>query len=258
MRRRPVARCLPFLFAAAASLTVAGSAAALITAPPGIAGERPADAPVATDVQANSQPEAVLATAEAVAAPVPPAPTTTSTTPPAPAPAPAPPAPAPAPVAPAPVVAPAPPAPAPAPAPLPSPSDRFRAAYEAAVPAAWRAAITVSLEPIAGTTSWGWPSGRIQISERHSATEEALRVTIAHEFGHLIAYRYGTQSPSGAPPAGWPAYSSQPLEAWADCVSRAMTGIDDASHGLPSCSGASLSWTATWLAQGPGAHPRTG
>jgi hypothetical protein len=125
------------------------------------------------------------------------------------------------------------------------------------VPAVWRAAITVSLEPIAGSTSWGWPSGRIQVSERHYSNDSALRVTVAHEFGHLIAYRYGSQSSSGSAPAGWPAYSNQPAEAWADCVSRAMTGIDDPSHGLPSCSGASLTWTANWLAAGPGAYART-
>ena len=37
--------------------------------------------------------------------------------------------------------------------------------------------------------------------------------TIAHEFGHLIAYRYGSQAFNGAAPAGWPAYSGQPAEA---------------------------------------------
>jgi hypothetical protein len=135
--------------------------------------------------------------------------------------------------------------------------QRAWAAYETAVPAAWRGVITISIELIDGSTSWGWPSGKIQVSAAHLRTDAELRITLAHEFGHMIAYRYGSQSPYGAAPAGWPSYSGQPNEAWADCVAQAFTGIDDPSHGLPSCPAASLAWTASWLAQGPAAHPRT-
>ena len=199
------------------------------------------------------------------AAIAPPAPaSTTSTT--APPPAPAPPVTA-APAAPArsapaarpaaPVSAPAPAAPAPAAAPTRSPQQSVQAAFESSVPAAWRNTIAVTLQIIPGTTSWGHSSGRIEIAESVVPRLDVLRVTIAHEFGHLIAYRYGSQAFTGAAPAGWPAYSNSPAEAWADCVSQVFTGIADPSHGLPACSGPSLSWTATWLGQGPGAHPRT-
>ncbi|MGH9274298.1 MAG: hypothetical protein ACRDZU_06600, partial [Acidimicrobiales bacterium] len=143
------------------------------------------------------------------------------------------------------------------PAPPVPPAQRAWAAYDASVPAAWRGAITVSIELIGGSTSWGWQSGLIQVSAAHARDDDELRATLAHEFGHLIAYRYGAQSTNGAAPVGWPSYSDQPVEAWADCVTQAFTGLDDPSHGLPSCPAASLAWTATWLAQGPAAHPRT-
>jgi hypothetical protein len=135
----------------------------------------------------------------------------------------------------------------------------LQAAYEASVPAAWRGAITVRFEVIDGSTSWAAHDGTISIGrEILDRSEALLRVTITHEFGHLIAFRYGSQEFNGAAPTGWPAYSDAPQEAWADCVSRAFTGIDDASHGLPSCAGSSLSWSVNWLGQGPAAHPQTG
>lgn len=135
----------------------------------------------------------------------------------------------------------------------------MEAAYAASVPSAWRQAIPVRLEVVPGDTSWARSSGVIQVSEHHArGTEAVLRATVAHEFGHLIAFRYGSQRFVGAAPEGWPPYSHDPAEAWADCVARAMTGVDDPSHGLPSCAGASLSWTASWLGEGPAAHPRTG
>ena len=98
----------------------------------------------------------------------------------------------------------------------------------------------------------------MQISATHRANNAILMTTIAHEFGHMIAFRYGAQSPFGAAPTGWPAYSGKPVEAWADCVSAVFSGIADPSHGLPACGGSSLAWAADWLAGGPGAHPRTG
>lgn len=187
-----------------------------------------------------------------------PPPTTTSTTVTTPPP---PPTTAPTPPPAAPVAAPPPPvAPPPPPAPLPSMSDAQRAhlAFVSDIPVAWRGAITVAIELIGGSTSWGWPDGRIQVSASHLRNDGELRATITHEFGHLIAYHYGTQSPHGAPPAGWPSFSSHPNESWADCVAHAFTGLDDPSHGLPSCPPESLAWTASWLAQGPDGHPRTG
>lgn len=174
-------------------------------------------------------------------------------------PAPAAPAPPPPPPAPAPVSPPAPaPAPPPPPAPARTPEQRVQAAYEASVPAAWRNAIPVQLEIIEGRTSWADPSGTIMVSRAHvEGSEAALRATLAHELGHLIAFRYGSQAYNGAAPEGWPAYSDQPEEAWADCVSQAFTGVIDPSHGLPACSGASLSWTSDWVGQDPAGRTRT-
>ena len=181
------------------------------------------------------------------------APATTTTTVPPPPPAPAPPPPAPRPAAPTPAPAPAPPAPPPPP-PV-SPQQRVEEAFSAAVPAAWRGAITVRLEVIDGNTSWAHSDGLIQVGTTHAnGSRPRLLATLAHEFGHLIAFRYGSQAYNGAAPEGWPAYSDRPEEAWADCVSQVVTGVVDPSHGLPPCSGDSLSWTADWLGQGPGAH----
>jgi hypothetical protein len=116
----------------------------------------------------------------------------------------------------------------------------------------------VRLEIIEGNTSWASPSGVIQISSAHMSGSSAhLRATLAHEFGHLVAFRYGDSAYNGAAPKGWPSYGPRPEESWADCVSQAFTGIVDPSHGLPPCSGASLAWTQDWLGQGPAAHTPT-
>jgi hypothetical protein len=126
------------------------------------------------------------------------------------------------------------------------------------VPASWRAALPAQLRLIDGSYSWARTPLTIEIARSHaSLTDAYLRVIIAHEFGHLIAFHYGSRQPLGSAPAGWPAYSGNPLEAWADCVSRAFTGVDEPSHGLPSCGGLSLSWTVNWLALGPTAHAIT-
>jgi hypothetical protein len=110
----------------------------------------------------------------------------------------------------------------------------------------------VRLEVVAGNVSWADPSGRISVSEAHATgPQHRLTAVLAHEFGHLIAFRYGSHEYNGAAPEGWPAYSSRPEEAWADCVATAFTGISEPSHGLPPCGGESLSWTRSWLAQGP-------
>jgi hypothetical protein len=153
---------------------------------------------------------------------------------------------------------PVPPAPTPPPPPT-APIEEVRASYLASVPAAWRGAIEVDLAVIGGSTSWSYPSGRIEVStSHHSRGSGVLATTLAHEFGHLISHRYGTRAFNGAAPAGWPAYSGRPEEAWADCVAQAFTGLADPSHGLPACPAATLQWTQAWLGSGPDAHPRTG
>lgn len=187
---------------------------------------------------------------------VPPAPPTTASSAPAAAPHPpataAPPPPPPAP--------PAPPEPEPAPpAPPQDPMVRVQAAYEATVPAAWRDAVPVQFQLIEGNTSWASHDGTIQVGSTHyNGSDNLLRATIAHEFGHLIAFRYGSQAYNGAAPDGWPAYGDRPEEAWADCVSRVFSGVNDPSYGQRPCEGSSLGWTADWVGGGPGAHPRTG
>lgn len=215
-------------------------------------------APAAPTVLAEAAPPVAPARPEAAPAPAPPTPEA------APAPAPAPPAPS----APAPAPA-APPAPAPAPTPQQDPqpaaaeptgtdAERIERGYTTAVPAAWRRAITASFEVIPGSTSWASSTGRISIAEDHMATSDLLVDVIAHEFGHLIAFRYGSQEYAGAPPAGWPAPADRPEEAWADCVQRVFLGRSNPSHGLPPCEGEQLRAAQRWLDQGPDAHTRTG
>jgi len=131
-------------------------------------------------------------------------------------------------------------------------------AYEAAVPAAWRNAIEVRFEIIEGDYSWAHTNGLIQIAADHADREPTVVAdVVVHEFGHLVAFRYGTQAYAGAPPEGWPAPSNLPQEAWADCVQRSFTGRATGSHGLAPCDGERLRWASTWLAEGPAAHPRT-
>lgn len=213
------------------------------------------------------------APAAAAVAPVP-APAAAAAAPaPAPprAPAEAPEQPAPAPVAPA--APPARPAPAPAPAPrqdrppaqepaapaqAQSDEERLGRAYTSAVPAAWRSAITAVFEVIPGSTSWASSTGRISIARDHTATPELLADVVGHEFGHLIAFRYGSQAYAGAPPAGWPAPAERPEEAWADCVQRVFLGRGNPSHGLSPCDGDQLRAAHDWIAQGPASHERTG
>ncbi len=185
--------------------------------------------------------------------------------PPAPAPAPAPPTTA----APAPVPTTAAPAPAPQPAAVPaaepapaqtqeSTLERIERAFRQGVPPAWRAEIPTRFEVVEGRTSWAHGSGLIQIGTTHAESSfEHLVDVIAHEFGHLIAFDFGSQAFAGAAPQGWPTASDRPEEAWADCVQHAFTGRANPSHGLPPCQGSSLTWAIDWLAPGPGAYSHT-
>lgn len=207
----------------------------------------PAAAP-ATDPEPAPEPLPVTTTA-------PPAPSTTPPPPPT-----TPPTTAAAPTttaAPAPATT-APPAPEPVAAPAPqsstseSPEDRIRRVYSSAVPQAWQADFEVRFEIIDGSTSWAYGDGRILVARSHADGGEAhLADVLAHEFGHLIAFRYGTKAYVGAAPEGWPEPPQSPAEAWADCVQTAFTGRINPSHGLPPCGTAQLDWAAAWLAQGP-------
>ena len=135
---------------------------------------------------------------------------------------------------------------------------RSEAALDATIPTPWRQAVVVQLSIISGPTSWSWPDGRIEVGSVHaSGNWSKLEAVMDHEFGHQIAFRYGSQAENGAAPAGWPVSGSIPVETWADCVSETYTGYGLATGGGP-CAGESLAWTVDWLAAGPAAHPRTG
>ena len=157
-----------------------------------------------------------------------------------------------------PVTAPPPPPPPPTAPAAPAPStreQRVEQVYAASVPAAWQAAIAVRFSIIDGTTSWAHPDGRIEIGVAHADAGTAhLAAVITHEFGHLVAYRYGSGAYAGAAPQGWPEATSQPAEHWADCVQQVFTGTVDPSHGLPPCGGDQLSWARQYLAAGPPAR----
>jgi hypothetical protein len=153
--------------------------------------------------------------------------------------------------------------PAPAPPASPDPGGagvaRAQAILNADVPAAWLAAIAPRVTAAPGTTSWGRTDGELQFGTSHLAGDwQHLRVVVTHEFGHLIAYRYGSQQFLGAAPTGFPPTASRPEELWADCIARALTGNIDPSHNLAPCDGAALNFAEAFLAAGPSAQPRTG
>jgi len=169
-------------------------------------------------------------------------------------PVPAPPAPEPTPP---PTTAPA-PDPPPSPPPVaesvaqpapPGPLDRVEEAFEAGVPAMWRARIPVTFELVPGTTSYVTTNLTMHVGRYHATGSWSHLVTVvAHEFGHLIAITRGSGAYLGAPPAGFPDPGYGPTaEEWADCVGYAFTGIADPAYGMPVCSGATLDWTANWL-----------
>ena len=158
-----------------------------------------------------------------------------------------------------PVPAPAPPLPVPAPAPAIAPplppasvdlQARIEQAFVEAVPQSWRDGLPTTLRVIPGSTSYATGPGLIEVGDGPaSGSWSHLLSVVAHEFGHLIAFHYGTGEVVGAPPAGWPgAGHPAPAEAWADCVAEAFTGIVDPSYDLPPCAPEALDWTTRWLA----------
>jgi hypothetical protein len=81
-----------------------------------------------------------------------------------------------------------------------------------------------AIEVISGDTSWAHTSGLIQVGQWHvDQGDPILCWTVAHEAGHLYAFRYGTQEYLGAPPAG---FASGDVETWADCAAFVWTGYD--------------------------------
>lgn len=240
VRRRPLALAIAAVHVTGLAVLAAGTA--LAEAPvPGATGARP-EITVAA-VAAAPAVDATVAIAVPPAAPPPPAPSVP--VPPAAPLAPALPAPAPPPEEPA---AAAPPGPAPA-----LPIERVEQAFVEAVPPAWRAALPVQLRLTDGATSYATSPDLVIIGRTHAEGRWShLLSVVAHEFGHLVAFRWGSGEYTGAAPAGWPDPGHGPsAEAWADCVAEAFTGIVDPSYGMPPCPQGSLEWTRQWLAAGP-------
>jgi len=137
---------------------------------------------------------------------------------------------------------------------------RANSALKAAVPAAWRKAIpdARATRLISGKSTVSAYRGGIRVSRFHAAqSKRLLRHTMAHEFGHHIAFYYGSQVVYGAAPTGFPQGVTS-VETWADCVATAFTGV--VQHGTnvtKHCSQKGLRWTKAWLKKGPAAHPRT-
>lgn len=127
------------------------------------------------------------------------------------------------------------------------PLDRARAALESAVPARLRAHFPVQLEIIAGSTSWSSTDGTIRVSRYHAGGQWShLRAVIAHEWGHQTAFKEGSHRYLGAPPDGWPYDGPHPEEAWADCVSVSLIGINPSGNAAE-CQGATIQFVQDWL-----------
>ena len=220
---------------ARAAAVAAGVAALLLTS--GCARASRAPAPPTVEAFATTR-------TSVVATPTTAAPTTTSTLPTTTVPpATVPPAPAPAPAAALPATD-EPPAPA---SPATDPLDRVLAAYHDTIPDHWKTAVPVHYELRSGATSLSYPDGLESISTFHANGPFArLQFVIGHEFGHEIAFRFGTGVYAGAAPDGWPGAADP--EAWADCVGVVFTGRPSpvASHQCPE--GAALDFTRDWLA----------
>lgn len=104
---------------------------------------------------------------------------------------------------------------APEPPPPPAPAQNLLACAQG---------LASAVEVIPGGTSWAHTSGLIQIGQWHlDQGGSILCWTVAHEAGHLYAYKYGTQAYLGAPPEGF--YSGD-VEHWADCAAFVWTGYD--------------------------------
>jgi hypothetical protein len=130
------------------------------------------------------------------------------------------------------------------------PAARVQRALDELVSGDWRAATPVRIEIIEGQTSWSATDGTIRMSRYHAeGTWAHLRAVLGHEWGHQVAFRYGTQRRLGAPPEGFPGEESQAPEAWASCVSRVLT--NDGQDPASACADEPLYFTASWLASGP-------
>ncbi len=121
------------------------------------------------------------------------------------------------------------------------------------VPARWLAAVPVHFLVIPGQTSWSSWGGLIEIGDWHLTSSVArARNVITHEWGHQVAWLYGSDAYNGAPPTGFPYSGHSPEEQWADCVAEALTGTSYPTGGLGPCPSAALAFTASFFSRAPG------
>jgi hypothetical protein len=121
------------------------------------------------------------------------------------------------------------------------------------VPARWLAAVPVRFQVIAGKTSWSSWGGLIEIGDWHLLSSVArARNVITHEWGHQVAWLYGSDAYNGAPPTGFPYSGGNPEEQWADCVAEALTGTSYPTGGLGPCPSDALSFTSAFFSRAPG------
>lgn len=131
---------------------------------------------------------------------------------------------------------------------------KARGILAAEVPSDWLAALPVDITLIPGRTNYAL-RGQLQLATRSLRGRNAVFLTV-HEWGHEVAYQYGTQAFSGAPPTGFPYAGPHPEEVFADCVANALTGATLATGGaFPFCSPDQSAWAGGWLATGPASHP---
>lgn len=131
------------------------------------------------------------------------------------------------------------------------PRARALAAYETAVPEAWRTAAPINLQLRGGSTSLSYQSGTVAVGTRQMNTWRHALYVLAHEWGHQAAFQFGTGNYLGAPPIGFPGRAILlRAEQFAECVAQSLVGYRWPNP-YPRCSDAALAWTVNWLSNGP-------
>jgi hypothetical protein len=124
------------------------------------------------------------------------------------------------------------------------------------VPSSWLNVVPAHFEIISGKTSWSSFGGLIEMGDwQLTSSVGRAKFTVSHEWGHQLAWKYGTDQFNGAAPAGFPYTGPMPEEQWADCVAQSLTGTSYPSGGLHGCPSDSLAFTQHFLSAGPAGPP---